>query len=102
MVALRLVPMILACFFPRSASALSHDGLWVFADRILANRIFADRVLADWRRRHWGWLLHSVLKRRRWRAAKEANDRHRRLLRARRERPRRPAAEQRDELAPPH
>src|SRR5262245_33082595 len=37
--------------------ALSHDGLWVFANRILANRIFADRVLADWRRRHRGWLL---------------------------------------------
>jgi hypothetical protein len=32
-------------------SALSHDGLWVFA-----NRIFADRVLADWRRRRWGRL----------------------------------------------
>ena len=30
----------------------------------------------------------------------EADDRHRRLLRARRERPRRRAAEQRDELAP--
>src|SRR6266566_3007587 len=37
--------------------ALSHDGLWVFANRILANRIFADRVLADWRRRHRGRLL---------------------------------------------
>src|SRR4029453_8541464 len=36
--------------------ALSHDGLWVFANRIFANRIFADRVLADWRRRHWGRL----------------------------------------------
>jgi len=31
--------------------ALSHDGLWVFA-----NRIFADRVLADWRRRRRGRL----------------------------------------------
>src|SRR6266700_2760663 len=37
--------------------ALSHDGLWVFANRILANRILADRVLADWRRRHRGRLL---------------------------------------------
>src|SRR5262249_40046591 len=37
--------------------ALSHDGLWVFANRILANRIFAHRVLADWRRRHRGRLL---------------------------------------------
>jgi hypothetical protein len=37
--------------------ALSHDGLWVFANRIFANRIFADRVLADWRRRHRGRLL---------------------------------------------
>src|SRR5262245_57322903 len=57
MVALRLVHKMLPCFYQRSASALSHDGLWVFADRILANRIFADRVLADWRCRHWGWLL---------------------------------------------
>src|SRR5262249_14910383 len=32
----------------------------------------------------------------------ESDDRHRRLLRARRERPRRRAAEQRDELAPDH
>src|SRR5258706_13663611 len=39
------------------ALALSHDGLWVFANRILANRIFAHRVLADWRRRHRGRLL---------------------------------------------
>src|SRR5215471_976904 len=39
------------------ALALSHDGLWVFANRILANRIFADRVFADWRRRHRGRLL---------------------------------------------
>src|SRR5207245_7867882 len=38
-------------------SALSHDGLWVFANWILANRIFAHRVLADWRRRHRGRLL---------------------------------------------
>ena len=37
------------------------------------------------------------------RAAEEADHRHRRLLRARRERPRcRRATEQRDELAPPH
>ena len=37
------------------------------------------------------------------RAADEADDRHRRLLRTRRERPRRRrAAEQRDELAPSH
>ena len=36
------------------ALALGHDGLWVFANRILANRIFADRVLADWRRRAGG------------------------------------------------
>src|SRR5262249_3705056 len=34
------------------ALALSHDGLWVFA-----NRIFAHRVLADWRRRRRGRLL---------------------------------------------
>jgi hypothetical protein len=34
------------------ALALSHDGLWVFANRILANR-----VLADWRRRRRGRLL---------------------------------------------
>src|SRR5262249_34368079 len=34
------------------ALALSHDGLWVFA-----NRIFAHRVLADWRCRHRGRLL---------------------------------------------
>src|SRR5262245_34484952 len=34
--------------------------------------------------------------------ADEAHDRHRRLLRARRERPRSCAANQRDELAPPH
>src|SRR5262245_17186480 len=39
------------------ALALSHDGLWVFANRILANWIFAHRVLADWRRRHRGRLL---------------------------------------------
>src|SRR5262249_28047718 len=39
------------------ALAFSHDGLWVFANRILANRIFAHRVLADWRRRHRGRLL---------------------------------------------
>src|SRR5215813_6334771 len=39
------------------ALALSHDGLWVFANRILANRIFAHGVLADWRRRHRGRLL---------------------------------------------
>src|SRR6266702_1578122 len=39
------------------ALALGHDGLWVFANRILANRIFADWVLADWRRRHRGRLL---------------------------------------------
>src|SRR5262245_26072506 len=39
------------------ALALSHDGLRVFANRILANGIFADRVLADWRRRHRGRLL---------------------------------------------
>src|SRR5206468_12878713 len=35
----------------------SSDLLWVFANRILANRIFAHRVLADWRRRHRGRLL---------------------------------------------
>src|SRR5262245_15689792 len=34
------------------ALALSHDSLWVFA-----NRIFAHGVLADWRRRHRGRLL---------------------------------------------
>ena len=39
------------------ALALGHDGLWVFANRILANRIFADRVLANWRRHRRGWLL---------------------------------------------
>jgi|SRR5215471_15618407 len=39
------------------ALALSHDGLWVFANRILADRIFAHRELADWRRRHRGRLL---------------------------------------------
>src|SRR5215831_3775762 len=39
------------------ALALGHEGLWVFANRILANRIFADRVLANWRRRHRGRLL---------------------------------------------
>src|SRR5499433_1918740 len=39
------------------ALALSHDGLWVFANRILANRIFAHGVLADWRRRHRGRLF---------------------------------------------
>src|SRR5260370_40394358 len=37
--------------------ALSHNGLWVFANRILANGIFAHRVLADWRRRPRGRLL---------------------------------------------
>src|SRR5436190_1894240 len=60
-----------SCGLPQSASCsenfvippdvfgqtLSHDGLWVFANRILANRIFAHRVLADWRRRHRGRLL---------------------------------------------
>src|SRR5262245_19237186 len=40
-----------------TALALSHDGLWVFANRILANRIFAHRIFADWRRRHRGRLL---------------------------------------------
>src|SRR5215468_4272366 len=35
-------------------------------------------------------------------AVEEADDRHRRLLRARRERPRRRAAEKHDELAPSH
>src|SRR5262245_50992087 len=39
------------------ALAFSDDGLWVFANRILANRIFAHRVLADWRCRHRGRLL---------------------------------------------
>src|SRR6266446_10110049 len=39
------------------ALALSHDGLRVFANGILANRIFADGVLADWRRRHRGRLF---------------------------------------------
>src|SRR5262245_36918159 len=39
------------------ALALSHDGLWIFANRILADRILAHRVLADWRRRHRGRLL---------------------------------------------
>src|SRR5262249_8951683 len=39
------------------ALSLSHDGLWVFSNRILANRIFAHRILADWRRRHRGRLL---------------------------------------------
>jgi hypothetical protein len=34
------------------ALALRHNGLWVFA-----NRILADRVLADWRCRHRGRLL---------------------------------------------
>src|SRR5262249_46374461 len=33
-------------------SAFGHDGLWVFANRILANRIFSNRILAH-RRRHW-------------------------------------------------
>jgi hypothetical protein len=37
-------------------SALSHDGLWVFANRIFADRIFAHRVLSDWRCRHRGRL----------------------------------------------
>src|SRR5262249_50425596 len=40
-----------------SPLALSHDGLWVFANRILADRIFAHGVLADWRRRHRGRLF---------------------------------------------
>ena len=45
---------------------------------------------------------HEVRKRRGDRVAKKPDHRHRRLLRARRERPRRRrAAEQRDELAPP-
>ena len=39
------------------ALALGHNGLWVFANRILADRILADRVLADWRCRHRGRLL---------------------------------------------
>src|SRR5215472_18767581 len=39
------------------ALALGHDGLWVFANRILADRIFAHGVLADWRRRHRGRLF---------------------------------------------
>src|SRR5215471_14899676 len=39
------------------ALALSHDGLWVFANRILADRIFAHGEFADWRRRHRGRLL---------------------------------------------
>src|SRR5215475_3798770 len=38
-------------------SAFGHNGLWVFANRILANWIFAHRVLTDWRRRHRGRLL---------------------------------------------
>src|SRR4030095_12886380 len=42
---------------------------------------------------------HDVLERCRGGVAQEADDGHRRLLRARRERPRRRAAEQRDELA---
>src|SRR5262249_7053702 len=37
--------------------ALGHDGLWVFANRILANWIFAHRILADRRRRRRRWLL---------------------------------------------
>src|SRR5262249_45965513 len=43
--------------------------------------------------------MHEPCRRR---AAKKANHRHRRLLRARRERPCRHAAEKRDELAPVH
>jgi hypothetical protein len=39
------------------ALALGHDGLRVFANRILANGIFADRILADWGRRRRGWLF---------------------------------------------
>jgi hypothetical protein len=39
--------------------ALSHDGLWVFANRIFANWIFANGVLADWRRRHRGGSLRG-------------------------------------------
>jgi hypothetical protein len=38
------------------ALALGHDGLRVFANRVLADWIFTDRVLADWRRRHRGRL----------------------------------------------
>src|SRR5262249_11993681 len=44
---------------------------------------------------------HPV-KRREWVVSEKSDDRHRRLLRARRERPRRRAAEQRYELAAPH
>src|SRR4051812_14993261 len=45
---------------------------------------------------------HEVLKINERCVSEESNDRHRRLLRARRERPHRRAAEQRDELASPH
>src|SRR5215510_343221 len=46
-----------------------------------------------------GQIACTIRKRR---AAEESDRRHRRLLRARRERPRGRAADQRDELAPPH
>src|SRR5262249_11764372 len=40
-------------------AGISHDGLWVFANRIFANWIFANGVLADWRRRHRGGSLRG-------------------------------------------
>ena len=39
------------------ALALGHDGLWVFADRILTNWIFSNWILAHRRHHRRGWLL---------------------------------------------
>src|SRR5258708_35811713 len=41
-------------------SALGDDGLWIFADRSLADRILADLSLADRRRRRWRLLTRQI------------------------------------------
>jgi len=40
--------------------ALGHDGLWILADRSLADRILADRSFANWRRRRRRLLTRQV------------------------------------------
>src|SRR5437870_13857442 len=41
-------------------SAFGHDGLWVFANRILSNWILADRSLANRRRRRRRLLARQI------------------------------------------
>src|SRR5258707_1167340 len=84
-------------FIPRPAVAVRNSGqkVWlVFGETEVERHVLTldEASLAD-----------PLAERSRRRARiKHPNDRHRRLLRARRERPRRRAADERDELAPSH